>query len=131
VGDDAPATEGKRRALMKRRRSALRRRYGHSSGEFDRLLSGQGPYYYEHDTDLKILQDVARPYGTRRFGPSKNIVFERHFVALADAGFIRWVQAHPVHTSLADDHYVLTSKGERALKVHREWVDRVIRGKRP
>ena len=113
---------------MKRR--ALRHRYGRSAGggSLDRLLSGEGPYYYDNDTDLKILQDVARPYGTRRFGPSKNNVFERHFEALSDVGFIRWVQVHPVHTSLSDDHYVLTPKGKRALEVHREWVKRVIVG---
>jgi hypothetical protein len=116
------------------RKRTLKRRYGHSGelrtgdGELARLLSGNGPYYYDNDTDLKILQDVARPYGTRRFGPSKNIVFERHFASLSDAGFIRWVQVHPHHTSLADDHYVLTPKGERALKVHRDWVQRFIVG---
>jgi len=112
------------------KRRVLKKRYGRAgSGEFDRLLNGNGPYYYDNDTDLKILQDVARPRNSRKLPPpSHNVVYDRHYEALAKAGFLRWQYETPGVQHLGLDRYELTPKGVRALKVYRDWVQRVIVG---
>jgi len=93
----------------------------------DRLLSGKGPYYGGHDTDLEILLDVAKPRAKRNghIAPGMSVVYDRHYKSLSDDGFIRWVQVHAHHQSLADDHYVLTDKGKKAVEVYRDYVRRI------
>jgi len=129
-------TSKKRRSRASRRtsrgsRGASRLRYGNTKSETDRLLSGRGPYYYEHDVDMRILLDLQLPHRGRgkRFRtapyPGSNVVYDRAYKKLDDAGFIRWVQAHPQHTSLSDDHYVLTDKGREAVKLYDAFMKRI------
>jgi hypothetical protein len=113
------------------KRCALRRRYGRAvgGGSLDRLLSGEGPYYYEHDRQMNILIDLARPRGKRKLPPpTHNLVFDRAYDELAKEGFVHWVYETPDVQTLGLDRYELTPKGKRAIKVHDEWVQRVIVG---
>ena len=93
--------------------------------DFSRLLSGRGPYYYEHDIDMKILLDAER--GAR--GGRSSVVVEEHENALFRAGFLKWTQVHPDHQSLGQDHYELTDKGRQAVELYKNFV-RSIGGRR-
>ena len=107
-------------------RSTRRSRGARHGDAVDRLLSGHGPYYYENDRELLVLLDVARPHGRRKLPqPQDSVVYDKTYAAMDDRGFIRWVQVHPAHTSLADDHYELTDKGREAVAAYKAFVKRI------
>lgn len=114
----------------RQRGRALHRRYGRAEGgegELARLLSGRGPYFYEHDIDLNLLRDIAKAPGSRKLPPpSHSVVHDGHYTALARAGFIHWKQ----DGGLSLDRYELTPKGKRAIETYRAWIERTIKGVR-
>ena len=67
--------------------------------------------------DLEILKACSKPIGQRGKTPPQgaNLVYDRHYEELDRLGLIKRFQAHEAHTSLADDHYVLTPKGIEML----------------
>ncbi len=82
------------------------------------------PYIDLSDLELDVLLDTERPYGHRRL-PSSSYVIDRARDGLARRHLLVWKQVHPHHTSLADDHYVLTPGGQRMLARYRQVVRKV------
>lgn len=81
------------------------------------------PHIDLSDLELDVLLDTERPHGQRRLPPS--YVIDRARDGLARRHLLVWKQVHPHHTSLADDHYVLTPGGQRMLARYRQAVRKV------
>ena len=77
-----------------------------------------------YDRDREVLQDLARYPGDkrirRRLTNSGNLVIDRTLQELSTKGLVEWVQVHPHHQSLADDHYEITQAGLAVLRADRD-----------
>ena len=91
-------------------RSSRRKRAGRKTGSLGNL-------------DVEVLLDLARPWRTRKLPPpGTSVVYDRHYSDLEHEGFLHWVQTHPHHTSLTDDHYELTPRGHARVASYRQWM---------
>jgi hypothetical protein len=116
-------SRGSRKYSRRSRSSRPRRRHHGNVAPTHRLLNGRGPYYYEHDVELNILFDLLRARHSRKLPrPGDSVVYDRAYKKLGDEGFIRWVQTHPHHTSLMDDHYALTEAGREAVRLYKAFM---------
>lgn len=82
------------------------------------------------DLEWKLLNDLRLPHGRRKVVPLGTLVIDRKLEEMSRRGWVQWVQADPVYTSLANDHYELTPEGHLVIESYREWVRDLGRPKR-
>ena len=82
--------------------------------------------------EVDVLLDLARPWRSRKLPPpGASVVYDRHYSDLEHEGFLQWVQVHPHHQSMSDDHYELTRAGHARVTAYRQWLKNLATPRRP